>query len=705
MKNSIGVKFLVIFLTAVSLLGVVAGSLGIVAMESANLYVNGIEVIQEQEYESISQVIANNYATLHAVKEMGNLTYSMRQNLYTDPTKRVDADHWYVQLMLDSQVIAQAGQPEALGRNAWIKTYTVAPLYPIVSLYAPDEGPTESEPDEETSETQESEEARTVDGAVYATRKSAYENTVAPEGYLYYETETMWENGRLVTYYMYYYEAPVYAVTVYLQEEVLDNSKLHILSEMYTFRYTFIAILVAGLLVFAIGIVYLCWSAGRHPDGTVCPGGLNRLPIDLYGVIVAVGILLLIQLLNNLTAWIRNEGPHLGNLSLAAMNILGMILLGIAFLMAFSAQIKTADHFLWRNSLFGWGCRKVGRGIRFLWQSFKKLYALLPLIWQWLLTASLMGLSLVILAAMAPTGNGIVQFLLMADIVACIATVLYGGYAFGTLIGGVKKMRGGDLGCKISTRYLMGGFLEFANQLNALSEAALITAQKHTRSERMKTELITNVSHDIKTPLTSIINFVDLLQKPHTPEQETAYLEVLARQSGQMKKLIDYLMELSKASSGNITVSTSRLDAVETVNQVLGEFSDKLEAANLVPVVQVPAEPVNIEVDGRLVWRVMSNLLTNAIKYALPGTRVYVDLVQVEDKVLLSMKNISREQLNTNAEELMERFVRGDASRNSEGSGLGLNIAKSLMEVQRGQLQLLLDGDLFKVTLVFPAAE
>ena len=231
---------------------------------------------------------------------------------------------------------------------------------------------------------------------------------------------------------------------------------------------------------------------------------------------------------------------------------------------------------------------------------------------------------------------------------------------------------------------------------------AVVAAQKQLKSERMKTELITNVSHDIKTPLTSIINYVDLLQKPHTEQQQEQYLEVLDRQSQRLKKLIDDLMEMSKASTGNMAVDVMKVDAAEAVNQALGEFADKLEKAQLIPVFRQPEEPVYMMADGRLVWRVMSNLLSNAVKYALPGTRVYIDLQKVDSKVILSLKNISREELNVQTDELLERFVRGDASRNTEGSGLGLNIAKSLMELQKGQLQILVDGDLFKVTLIFP---
>ena len=160
-------------------------------------------------------------------------------------------------------------------------------------------------------------------------------------------------------------------------------------------------------------------------------------------------------------------------------------------------------------------------------------------------------------------------------------------------------------------------------------------------------------------------------------------------------------MELSKASSGSMPVDLICLDATETLNQALGEFADKMEAAGLTMVYEPPAQPVTVLADGRLTWRVLSNLLTNIVKYALPGTRVYLDIRQAEDFTEISLKNISKEPLNVSADELTERFVRGDVSRNTEGSGLGLNIAKSLMELQKGALELTVDGDLFKVTLRF----
>ena len=196
---------------------------------------------------------------------------------------------------------------------------------------------------------------------------------------------------------------------------------------------------------------------------------------------------------------------------------------------------------------------------------------------------------------------------------------------------------------------------------------------------------------------------MDLLQQPHTEEEGEQYLEVLSRQSLRLKKLVEDLMDMSKASSGNMAVYITNLDAVETVNQALGEFADKLDAAQLTPVFRCPDSQLRMRADGRLTWRVLSNLLSNVVKYALPGTRVYVDLLRLDKQVVLSLKNISREELNISPEELTERFVRGDVSRNTEGSGLGLNIAQNLMHLQHGTMDITVDGDLFKVTLTFPA--
>jgi len=325
-------------------------------------------------------------------------------------------------------------------------------------------------------------------------------------------------------------------------------------------------------------------------------------------------------------------------------------------------------------------------------------------------TAAVMVLALCICAIPAFFVNSYIRtepifvLIFLAVVLCCVMVILYGGYCFGTILKGARQMARGDLTRKINTRYLYGPFRECGENLNSLSAAAMASARQQMKSERMKTELITNVSHDIKTPLTSIINYVDLLLKPHTPEQETQYLQVLSRQSQRLKKLTEDLVELSKATTGNLSVELTTLDAAETVLQALGEFGDKLEAVPLSVVFRQPEQPVFVQADGRLTWRVISNLLSNTVKYAQSGTRLYVDIVTDGALVGMSFKNISRESLNISADELMGRFVRGDASRNTEGSGLGLSIAAGMMQSQGGSLELTVDGDLFKVMLIFPRA-
>ncbi len=685
MKHSLVIKFVVLLLTACSLTLAVAGGASIVAIESADLYVSSLDELQNKQYDTIAENIASDYTDLYAVKKYSNLTYTMRQQQYPDPSTRGDWEHWTVELRQGSETLVAAKNPDAY---SIVREYTFIPMYPIVSLTGPNEAPRDEDLPNSTSP------------ASSLERNSAFSGTGVPEGYLYYDTRTVWEGTSRVLYYYYYFEAPEYTVTVYMQPEVLESSSIHILTALYPLRYSAIVLLACGLLFFAAGMGFLCWSAGKTRDGNIHPGGLNRLPLDFYAGVIAFLEVLLIQLFTLIWDWVQYSGPHLGNLSLSCINILVAFFLVIAFVFALAAQVKAGNHYWWHHSVIGFCLTRIGRGIGFGFRAIRSLTQLLPVIWQWLLIAFFMAVS-TLLTALLSSGSGFFTLLFLLDLVFCVVIVCYGGYAFGILLSGVQKMSRGNLNHKINTKYLRGSFLDFANQLNTLSEAAVLAAKRQTKSERMKTELITNVSHDIKTPLTSIINFVDLLQKPHTEEQAQQYLDVLSRQSSRMKKLIEDLMDLSKASTGNIAVEIAPIDASEAVNQALGEFADKLAAANLTPVFRQPDAPVTILADGKLTWRVLSNLLSNAVKYALPGTRLYIDLLRADSQVVLSMKNVSRQELNSSAEELMERFVQGDTSRNTEGSGLGLNIAGSLMEVQNGHLHLTVDGDLFKVTLIF----
>lgn len=509
-------------------------------------------------------------------------------------------------------------------------------------------------------------------------------------------------------------------------------------------------ILVISLLLFAALAVFLCSCAGCKKGSTeIKAGGFNALPLDLYGGGVAalcIGLAYLAFIMfQNAIDQTSSQGITSTVLTVAVMGYCGCVLF-VCFCFAFAAQVKMGHgHWFWNTVagrclklagrllhklflflpelwrfvlrivkdvfkvagalvtlLWSWAktaLRFLGRLLRRVGKLCERTLSLLPLTWQWIVTGGVLAVWL-LLACLGRNEGAAVLWC-----VAALVAVMYGSNCFGTLLDAAKRMRGGDLESKVEEKYLVGCFREFADELNGLADVAMVAAQNQLKSERMKTELITNVSHDIKTPLTSIINYVDLLGKPHTAEEEKTYVEVLSRQSQRLKKLIDDLMEMSKASTGNVQVEIARIDAVEAVTQALGEFSDKLTAAGLTPVFHQSEEAIFLLADGRLLWRAMSNVLSNAVKYALPGTRLYVDVSAAGDKAIISFKNISGAQLNISAEELMERFVRGDSSRNTEGSGLGLNIAKSLMELQKGQLQLLVDGDLFKVTLVFPRAD
>ena len=260
----------------------------------------------------------------------------------------------------------------------------------------------------------------------------------------------------------------------------------------------------------------------------------------------------------------------------------------------------------------------------------------------------------------------------------------------------------GDESCVVDTSKLYGPFREHGEDLNTIRDGVSLAVEARMRSEHFRTELITNVSHDIKTPLTSIINYVDLLGK-EKPENEKMreYIDVLQRQSARLKKLIDDLLEASKASTGNLNVNAEPCDVGVLLDQSLGEYGEKLAAAGLEPVLTKPEKPVIIMADGRHMWRIFDNLLNNICKYSQRGTRVYLEVYERDGKAVVTFRNISSRQLNISSDELMERFVRGDSSRNTEGSGLGLNIAQSLAQLQKGVMELTVDGDLFKVTLTF----
>lgn len=268
---------------------------------------------------------------------------------------------------------------------------------------------------------------------------------------------------------------------------------------------------------------------------------------------------------------------------------------------------------------------------------------------------------------------------------------------------GIEEIAAGNTNYKVDTAGMYGNLRDWAENLNNISDGMNTAIEQRVKSERMKTELITNVSHDLKTPLTSIVNYANLIgQEKCDNEKIMDYSEVLVRQSVKMKRLIDDLVEASKASTGNLEVNLEPCEAEILLTQAAGEYEQKLADAGLELKVKYPETSVKIMADSRRLWRVFDNLLNNICKYGQSGTRVYLSLNETEKQVVFTFKNTSKTELNISADELMERFTRGDASRNTEGNGLGLSIAKSLTELQNGTLEILIDGDLFKVVLKFP---
>lgn len=277
------------------------------------------------------------------------------------------------------------------------------------------------------------------------------------------------------------------------------------------------------------------------------------------------------------------------------------------------------------------------------------------------------------------------------------------------IVKGIETIANGQLEHQVKTDKLHGDNLTLAHSVNSIGKGIKEAVEISMKDERMKADLITNVSHDIKTPLTSIINYVDLIKRERIDNEKVKnYIKVLDEKSQRLKQLTDDLVEASKITSGNISLHFEQINLTELMNQTIGEFSEKFEQKNLTTVMNVRVKNAVIEADSRRIWRVMENLFNNIYKYAMEGTRVYLSIEDMPDKkkfIVISIKNISASPLNCNPDELTERFIRGDVSRTTEGSGLGLSIAKNLTEAQKGTFEINLDGDLFKVLLTFPKAK
>ena len=377
-----------------------------------------------------------------------------------------------------------------------------------------------------------------------------------------------------------------------------------------------------------------------------------------------------------------------------------MVPLTLLFLCVFAAQCKAGT--VLRGTLIAWVLRLAWRIVRAVGRGLRRMAAGLPLMWKTaLVTVGLFFLEMLLVLAGYGSVDGIFVVMKLVELLA----ILYIALNLRILQKGGEKLAEGDLSQSIDTKPLIGDFKRYGQRMNELRTGMERAVQEQTKAERMKTELITNVSHDIKTPLTSIVNYVDLLQKVDVqPETAREYIAVLDRQSRRLKKLTEDLVEASKASSGALPVELQPTDVTVLFDQIVGEYQERLADCRLTLVARPPEKSVFVRADGKLLSRVMDNLVSNICKYALEDTRVYVVASSDDETVTISFKNVSRAELNISPDELMERFVRGDASRHTEGSGLGLSIAGSLVRLMNGTFALSIDGDLFRADITLPRA-
>lgn len=494
-----------------------------------------------------------------------------------------------------------------------------------------------------------------------------------------------------------------YEITIYILKRAVPDEIswiLFIADNCNTLRIVFPLMAIIGvILVISCFVWMLCLAGGRNEEDVPDGGMFGKIPGDLFTLIIlglGYGWYQLIWAFFPLErTWV------------IAGRVLGYILLFLVWSMSISARSKAKT--LWSGMIL----TKLWRVVRKLGSKLLFFLSKAPLIWKTVfgvVIISLLELLFIqIINSILPLNNMVyvlwmvfwgLEKVLLLPFIFMVALRLkelqMAGY----------ELAEGNLDYQVNTKELFLDLKAHGENLNRISEGVNKAVRERMKSEHFKTELITNVSHDIKTPLTSIINYSDLLCKEETDNEKIKeYADVLHRQSTRLKKLIEDLVEASKASTGSIEVNWEICEVGVLLEQAQGEFASRLYEKNMDVITKLPEKPVKIMADGKLLWRVFDNLFNNICKYAQSGTRVYLAVEDINGLAIVTFKNISEYPLDITAEELMERFVRGDKSRHTEGNGLGLNIAKSLTELQNGTLELVIDGDLFKVILTFPTVE
>ncbi len=465
----------------------------------------------------------------------------------------------------------------------------------------------------------------------------------------------------------------------------------HIMLLAYRMRWTLVGILAGAVLLGTALFAFLCKAAGWRKDGDQPTGTWReRMPLGVFLAVSAPVLVLLFALAEEALNCL--EGDLLSILGFAGAGFL-FTLAAAGVVHSLVARFKMKD---WRKHTILYA---LYRGARWLLSN-------LPDLWQAVLCVAgwLVGNLIFTIVLFHEPELGIILLALFN--LAAAAGVIAVAAQWRKLSKAAQAIASGDTGAKVDTDRMLPALRDHGQRLNSIGEGVAAAVEERMRSERMKTDLITNVSHDLKTPLTSIVSYVGLL-KGETIDNPAAreYIDILDRQAVRLGRLIEDLVEASKVTSGSVTPDLAPVNVGELLEQAVSEYHDRLTSASLIPVLTVHGGELTAHADGRLLWRVFDNLLSNACKYAMPGTRLYIDAAEREDAIGISFRNISAVELNIPAEELMERFVRGDSSRSTPGNGLGLTIARSLTELQGGTFGLSIDGDLFKALVTVPAGD
>lgn len=499
----------------------------------------------------------------------------------------------------------------------------------------------------------------------------------------------------------------VFAVSVDTEFSVVDSMADEAENyETYSkLMFPMLAGAIFGSVLWLIGMVWLTVTAGRRPeDEEIHLNGFDRWYTE-----IAAGTVIGIWLAGTIISGTLIANSSLGYSHVVVTVIVICLICGTYtmawFLIGYLSLVRRIKAgTLWKNSLIRKVLKWIGKcsgkladfARAFSRNTAEKIKVLL-------VGGAFLFLQFLIIGCVF-SGAGVFLLALMAVDVAVMIFAIRKADGLDLIMDGLKKISDGELQYKIKTDTLTGKQKVMAEYINNIGSGLDAAVENSLKKERMQTELITNVSHDLKTPLTSIINYVDLMKRENpTDPKIQEYLRILDEKSQRLKVLTEDVVEASKASTGNIKLEMNDIDFVEMVQQVIGEFEEKFQEKNLTMMVHFTDEPSIIYADGQRMWRVLENVFGNVVKYAMEGTRVYAEISNRNKKVTFSLKNISAQPLNISADELTERFIRGDVARNTEGSGLGLSIAKSLTELQGGEFKLYLDGDLFKVMITFVA--